>query len=263
MRAEKYLANSEPERDLAAVDEAFANIVKIAPKCVVLISTIDVYDSPKSVTEYTAIDSARLQPYGLHRLQLEKKVEEYFDRRLIIRLPGLYGENLKKNFLFDLMNPLPSTLSEKRFKDFSEKEKYIASCYSGTGNGFYKRSELGAEARMRLEACYKRIGFSAIDFTDSRGKFQFYNLANLWGHVEKAMTLGIPILNLAVEPIIASDLYYAYCGEIFLNEITTNPPDYNFLTQYSSEFGGHSGYITDKDFALADILSFLKGWVRT
>ena len=43
VRAEKFLANKEPERDLHNIREAVENIKKINPKKLVLISTIDVY----------------------------------------------------------------------------------------------------------------------------------------------------------------------------------------------------------------------------
>lgn len=43
MRAEKYLANNAPEKDMELVYQAEENISKISPKKLVLISTIDVY----------------------------------------------------------------------------------------------------------------------------------------------------------------------------------------------------------------------------
>ena len=42
MRAEKYLANANPEADMELVTQAQQNIERIAPKKLVLISTIDV-----------------------------------------------------------------------------------------------------------------------------------------------------------------------------------------------------------------------------
>ena len=40
------------------------NIKKINPKFIVLISTIDVYNSPVNVSEDTLIDFEKLEPYG-------------------------------------------------------------------------------------------------------------------------------------------------------------------------------------------------------
>tara|TARA_Y100000816_G_scaffold252702_1_gene203820 strand:- start:329 stop:787 length:459 start_codon:yes stop_codon:yes gene_type:complete len=44
-----------------------------------------------------------LSPYGFNRLKLEQDLQSRFDTT-IIRLPALYGNHLKKNVLFDLLN---------------------------------------------------------------------------------------------------------------------------------------------------------------
>jgi len=69
----------------------------------VLISTIAVYPQPVNVNEDTHIDSKMLSPYGFNRLKLEQDLQNSFDTT-IIRLPALYGNHLKKNVLFDLLN---------------------------------------------------------------------------------------------------------------------------------------------------------------
>ena len=100
--AEKFLANKEPEKDYLNVLNAIENIKKINPKKLVLISTIDIYKKPINVDEETIIDTENLQPYGLNRYKLEQWVEENVKDYLIIRLPGLFGKNIKKNFIYDL-----------------------------------------------------------------------------------------------------------------------------------------------------------------
>ena len=55
-----------------------------------LISTIDIY-----------FDHA----YGKHRKKIEDVLKDYFSESLtIVRLPGIYGKNLKKNAIYDLMH---------------------------------------------------------------------------------------------------------------------------------------------------------------
>ena len=94
--AEKFLANKNPDQDIEKVNTAIENIKKIAPKQIVLISTIDVYPSPINVDEDFPIPSEGGTYYGQHRLLLEKFVETYSDNNLIVRLPGLYGKGIKK-----------------------------------------------------------------------------------------------------------------------------------------------------------------------
>ena len=99
IRAEKFLANQDSNKDLSNIENAFYNIQQIQPRKLVLISTIDVYKSPINVNEDTPIISEDLQPYGANRYYLEQKVRDDFPETLIIRLPGLFGKNIKKNFL--------------------------------------------------------------------------------------------------------------------------------------------------------------------
>lgn len=99
VRAEKFLANQFPEKDMENIKTAIANIKNINPKKLVLISTIDVYKNPVNVDEDTELEMEGLHPYGANRAYLEKWVQENISDYLIVRLPGLYGENLKKNFI--------------------------------------------------------------------------------------------------------------------------------------------------------------------
>ncbi len=99
----KWLANKEPEKDLATIARLITNIKKIKTKKFVLLSTIDVYPSVNGVNEDAAIKKSDLSPYGKHRLILEAFITNNFDS-LIIRLPAIFGKGLKKNPLFDLIH---------------------------------------------------------------------------------------------------------------------------------------------------------------
>ncbi|WP_417196808.1 RHS repeat domain-containing protein, partial [Akkermansia sp.] len=49
----------------------------------------------------------RQDAYGKNRYQLECWVRKHFPSSLIVRLPALFANGLKKNFIFDLMHPKP------------------------------------------------------------------------------------------------------------------------------------------------------------
>ena len=97
LRAEKYLANNAPEKDLELIFQAERNIEKIDPKKLVLISTIDIFKTPKGVDENSPVDTQNLHPYGYNRYLLEQWVREKYPDALIIRLPGLFGKNIDIN----------------------------------------------------------------------------------------------------------------------------------------------------------------------
>lgn len=258
--AQKFLANKEPEKDFAIIENAIENIKNINPKEIVLISTIDVYKNPINVDENTKIETENLQPYGYNRYFLEKWVRENIENHLIVHLPGLYGENIKKNFIYDLINIIPSMLKEEKYQELLDKDNLIKEYYNKQENGFYKVKTLENSDKELLKKYFNKIGFSALNFTDSRGKFQFYNLGYLWEHIEIARKNNLKILNLATEPVLISEIYEYIKNEKFVNEITDNIPNYDFKTKYDDLFGGKNGYIFDKKFILEDIKKFVKSY---
>jgi len=101
--AEKWKANAEPVKDLEILNGLMDHLREVRARKVVLISTVDVYPSPLDVDEDSAIDPERSGGYGRHRYYLEQFVRERFDA-LVVRLPGLFGQGLKKNVIFDLIH---------------------------------------------------------------------------------------------------------------------------------------------------------------
>ena len=256
--AQKFIANSEPEKDLEIINNAIENIKKINPKKIVLISTIDVYKNPVNVNEDTTIDTDNLHPYGLNRYKLELWVKENFDDYLIVRLPGLYGKNIKKNFIYDLINIIPSMLTQDKFNELSNVNSVLNNYYYLADNGFYKLKEISNSEKKELREIFLNLGFSALNFTDSRGKFQFYNLKYLWDHIKIALQNNIKVLNLATEPVIVSELYKYIMGSEFTNELNKEVPNYDYKTNYYEVFNGNAGYIFDKEFIMEDIKRFVK-----
>ena len=102
--AKKWLANQKPAEDAAAIEGLITHLETVKAKTFVLISTVDVFQSPVAVDERSLIKTEGLQPYGFNRRRLESFVAEHFKRALIVRLPGLVGPGLKKNIIFDFLN---------------------------------------------------------------------------------------------------------------------------------------------------------------
>lgn len=111
-----WKANQEPETDKANIQLLINNLKTVTAKHFVLISTIEVYNQTYDIDESTDIDSSLLQRYGLHRLQLEEFIKGNFEKHTIIRLPTLFGEGLKKNFIYDLIHKNRWDLTDKDSK---------------------------------------------------------------------------------------------------------------------------------------------------
>ncbi len=261
LRAEKYLANHDPGKDLLMIKEAENNILKIAPRKLVLISTIDVFKTPSGVDETSKIDDSGLSAYGYHRYLLECRVREKFPDALIIRLPGLFGKNIKKNFIYDFINVVPFMLNEKKFLELSEKQPDLLKYYDKQANGFYKVNVSGQE-KEKLKDMFRSLGFSALNFTDSRSRFQFYNLGNMWADMNTALDAGLTLWHPATEPVSAGELYTYLTGEQFENILDAIPSDYDYRTIYDTLFGGKNGYICDKTAVLCEIREFVEGYSK-
>lgn len=253
LRAEKFLADAEPERDWAAVEAAAAQIESIRPKRLVLISTIDVYRKPVGVDEGDEPEEEGLRPYGLHRLRLERWARAYRREALIVRLPGLFGPGLKKNFIYDLLHPVPAKLTEARYRALAARSARIEAAYRPEENGMYARV---AAADAPLWAAFEAAGFSALHFTDARAVFQFYPLARLWSDIRTALREGLSVLHPATEPIEAGALYRFLTGRTFAHTLPGIAPYYDFRTRYAAIFGGADGYLMERRAVMEAIRAF-------
>lgn len=100
--AAKWIANREPEQDLATIRRLMTALDTTRATRFVLISTVDVYPEPSGVDEDTPIPREAGQPYGRNRLMLEDFARERF-AALVARLPGLFGEGIRKNAIHDML----------------------------------------------------------------------------------------------------------------------------------------------------------------
>lgn len=270
LRAEKFLANQNPEADMETIREAMEQIRKIDPVQLVLISTVDVYRNPVEVDEDSAIETEGLAAYGANRYRLEQMVREEYEDALIIRLPGLFGKNIKKNFIYDYIHRIPSMLREDKFMELAGKSSLVEASYRKLDNGFYKcvltenepRTAKEEYAVEELKQEFVALDFSALNFTDSRGVFQFYNLVRLWDDIQIALENNIRLLNIATEPVSVGEIYYALCEKTFTNEISANPPRYDYKSKHAELFGGRNGYFSDKHTVLEEIVEFVNRYVR-
>ena len=101
---QKWLACKEPEADLQNINVLISALSNVKVNKFILISTVDVFQSPLDVVETSLVDENGLNPYGLNRRILEKFVVENFTDSIVVRLPGLVGPGLKKNIIYDFQH---------------------------------------------------------------------------------------------------------------------------------------------------------------
>jgi hypothetical protein len=141
--AAKWKANQDPEADLANLKVLMGCLERACADRLVLISTVDVFARPVGVDEEWPVAVDETEPYGRHRRHLEEFVQAHFPGASVVRLPGLLGKALKKNFVYDLLhqNALHLTHCESVFQ-------------------FYDLSRLWADLQVVLQHSVPLIHFA-------------------------------------------------------------------------------------------------------
>lgn len=259
VRSEMFIANARPLEDKAVIETAKSNISRIAPKRIILISTVAVYPEPYSKDEDSEINGSLLKAYGANRLDLERWTEDNFPAHSIIRLPAVYGLNMRKNFLYDYIHVIPAMLTESKFQELADKIPELSDFYMLHDNGYFKCRDISQEEKLYLKNIFRELDFSALNFTDSRSIYQFYSLANLWSHIEIILSENLDKVNLVSPPISVADVYQFLAGKEFRNILANQPYNYDIKTKHYALFGGIGGYIMNREQELLEIRKFISG----
>ncbi len=255
--AAMFKANAHPDADFADILQAIENIKAIKPKQIVLISSVAVYDRTYGVDENYVIDEEQLLPYGKNRLYLEEWVADNYENSLIVRLPALYGINLKKNFIYDYINVIPAMLNEEKYHELARNSNLIASAYALADDKFYHLTTTDDEKKKVYEY-FSANAFNAISFTDSRSVYQFYNLGRLWSDIQIALENNLRLLNITAEPISVAELYKVLSGKDFKNELAKPPYNYDIKSIHAELFGGTCGYLISKEAEFVDLKQYVE-----
>ena len=260
-----FEANKAPARDADHIASLISSLAKIGADRAVLISTVAVLESFDGGFDE---DTARFRDdlaYGRNRRTLEISVAKLFPQTLIVRLPALFGVPLKKNFVFDLMNPVPTMLTSGRRDALQAalpdaQAKRLDTLYSHARNldmWVLDRDALDADPdKPALETAVIEAGFEAARFVHRDSTFQYYDLRNLSADIDCALRGGVEVLHLAPEPIAASEVHQRLTGRP-MPETEAKLHKEDMQTSHAELFGRTGRYIADGD----DVLDTLSAWV--
>lgn len=216
-----FEANRAPERDREKIGALIGQLQRVDADRFVLISSIAVLeDFAGGYDEGTQRFQTQL-PYGRHRRELEAFVEDRFDNHLIVRLPALFGEGLRKNFLFDLMNPVPTMLPSARVDALAEAldpslSDQIRTLYShDTATGMMKLHRAALDTgphRAALDEAVTALGYSATGFHHPETTYQYYGIDRLWRDIAIAAEAGLSHIHLVAEPVKAATIHERLTG---------------------------------------------------
>lgn len=263
--AVKWFANQNPEKDLLGINSLIENLKTINAKMFVLISTIDIYPEFENINEDSIPNVEKQDAYGKNRFYLENWVKENFKNYLIVRLPALFGKGLKKNFIYDLLNPIPSTIVESKWNELKEnllEENFMIlekSYVKNKNNNYQFNKEILFDDKKKIGEILKNYGFTSLSFTDSRSSFPFYYLENLSKDIEIAIQNKIKILNISVEPLSCEEVANKILNLELKNKILNKKPvHYDMKSKYFELYNGKNGYLYGKE----ETLKFLKEYIN-
>lgn len=260
-----FEANRFPEHDQRRIDDLIDRLTTIAAERFILISTVATLADFNAEDESSAAFEAHI-PYGVHRRKLEAFVESHFPAHLVVRLPALFGPGLKKNFLFDILNPMPSMLTDAKLADLRTRlTPDLAGCVAelyawneALALHVIDRSALDASGRRaELDAAIKAAGMAATGFTNPDSRFQYYDMAGLWRDIQRGLAGGVSVLHVAPAPIRAADLFRAVTGrDMPANDARKHAED--MRTGHASLWGRTGPYIADPDDILEAVVAFAR-----
>jgi hypothetical protein len=260
-----FEANRFPERDGERISALIDQLDAIgSARRFVLISTVAVLAGFAAESE----DQAQFEsttPYGVNRRRLEVFVAEHFPGALIVRLPALFGPGLKKNFLFDLLNPMPSMVPPAGLEQLATA---VGAGLAPVLHGLYPLdAALGMHVvdraaldrspdRAALEAAVNAAGLSALRFTHLESRFQFYDMRALWRDIEMGLENGLEVLHLAPPPLSAGEIHLAVTGEA-MPDAGARPHREDMRTRHAALWGQPGPYIAAPDQVLVKLRAFV------
>jgi hypothetical protein len=259
-----FEANRTPDEDRSRVVALMASLDAICANRICLISTVAVLEDFGCGADELSNKFEQKVPYGVHRRMLEEHCIRRFPNSLVIRLPALFGSGLRKNFLFDILNPLPTYASDAIIQKWGqllapEVAEELASLYvpqPRLGVRRLERAQLrrkgwSTEAGVILRA----HGLCSLQFTNPHSTFQFFPIRRLWSAIAAAIEARVNVLHLATEPITAADLAESAFG---LKRWECNAPVHreDLRTRFSSLMGSSGSYIMGRH----EVLSEIRAW---
>lgn len=95
---------------------------------------------------------------------------------------------------------------------------------------------------LRKNIIFDILNDNNILAIDSRSKFQFYPMVNLWYDVQIALKADLKLVHLTAEPVSVASVANLGFGKLFLNVLERPVATYDFRTRYADVFGVSGNY---------------------
>ncbi|MDX6767771.1 MAG: hypothetical protein SFU85_13390 [Candidatus Methylacidiphilales bacterium] len=204
IQAKKWWANDHAEEDRQGIRRLLDVLATVRAGCMVLISTVDVYPQPSGVDEDSPIDPGINHAYGRNRFEAEQSIRALFPSHVVVRLPGLFGEGIKKNVIHDLLHD------------------------------------------------------HELHKINPAGVYQYYSLDRIQADIDKAVAMGIPLVNFSAEPVSTREIIGRFFPDKQVGPETAFKASYDMHSKYADAWGSkRPGYLFSRGDVLGQLEVFL------
>lgn len=111
---------------------------------------------------------------------------------------------------------------------------------------------------LKKNIVYDLLHGNLLDAICPDSAFQFYGLDTLWRDISRARTLGLRLVNFAVEPVTVRDVASEAFGIAFENPSATTPVRYDMHSRHAEAMGGAGVYLQNRAQVLSAIRAFVE-----
>ena len=117
---------------------------------------------------------------------------------------------------------------------------------------------------LRKNIVYDLLHDNCLDAINPDSSFQYYNIANLWLHLQRLAKTGIRLMNFVTEPIPTREI----TGRFFPGKRVGSAPvpeaRYDVRTRHGEALGGPPHYLADAAQVMSELAEFVKAcsWPR-
>lgn len=112
---------------------------------------------------------------------------------------------------------------------------------------------------LKKNVIYDLLHDNCLDLINPDGCYQYYGLDNLWTDVARAMSLGLPILNVSSEPIFTREIIHRFFPGKVVGSQAGPAAVYDFRSIYAHHWGGANGYLYGREQVLTELGAFIAG----
>jgi nucleoside-diphosphate-sugar epimerase len=109
---------------------------------------------------------------------------------------------------------------------------------------------------LKKNVIYDLLHRNCLEVIQPASAFQYYHLKHLTADLLKVLEHGIPILNLATEPVQTQTILDHFAPHENVGSKAGAPGRYDFRSQYDHHWGGQRGYLYEADAVLTDMADF-------